>query len=72
MFLVVVDMLAAKRQTRKRVVSKDNAPPDSNTAVESNSDDAGSNDREGVNDHLRIYPPAVLLLAGPSATMSFF
>ena len=65
-------MLAAKRQTRKRVVSKDNATPDSNTAVEINSDDAGSNDREGVNDHLGIYPLTIVLVAGPSATMSFY
>ena len=58
LFLVALDMLAAKRQQRKRAESTgggntgDGAPDDSDS------------------DNLAIYPLAIPLLAGPSAIMS--
>jgi len=58
LFLVALDMLAAKRQQRKRAESTGGG-----TATDGASDDSDS-------DNLAIYPLAIPLLAGPSAIMS--
>lgn len=58
LFLVALDMLAAKRQKRKRA----------ETTGGDNADETGSDERD--NDNLAIYPLAIPLLAGPSAIMS--
>ena len=58
LFLVALDMLAAKRQKRKRAESTGSGDTADPTA-----DDAES-------DNLAIYPLAIPLLAGPSAIMS--
>ena len=55
LFLVALDMLAAKRQQRKRAESTGGGEP-------------GSEDTDS--DNLAIYPLAIPLLAGPSAIMS--
>ena len=60
LFLVALDMLAAKRQERKRAESTGS---DSSTASE-----AAAEETDG--DNLAIYPLAIPLLAGPSAIMS--
>ena len=59
LFLVALDMLAAKRQQRKRAESTGNG-----TA----GDAVDGEDSDG--DNLAIYPLAIPLLAGPSAIMS--
>ena len=59
LFLVALDMLAAKRQQRKRAESTGNGT--AGDAV-----DEEDSDR----DNLAIYPLAIPLLAGPSAIMS--
>ena len=59
LFLVALDMLAAKRQQRKRAESTGNAT--AGDAVEEEDSDG---------DNLAIYPLAIPLLAGPSAIMS--
>ena len=59
LFLVALDMLAAKRQQRKR--------------AESTSDDGNSPDKTVMdqdNENLAVYPLAIPLLAGPAAIMS--
>ena len=59
LFLVALDMLAAKRQQRKR--------------AESTSDEGNSPDKTVVeqdNENLAVYPLAIPLLAGPAAIMS--
>ena len=58
LFLVALDMLAAKRQQRKRAESTGGG-----NAGETGSDEPDS-------DNLAIYPLAIPLLAGPSAIMS--
>ena len=60
LFLVALDMLAAKRQERKRAESTGS---DSSTASE-----AAAEETDG--DNLAIHPLAIPLLAGPSAIMS--
>ena len=72
LFLVALDMLAAKRQARKLAASTGTAAPDSDTTSVSdgNRDSAGSHDRDGDHDNVAIYPLAIPLLAGPSAIMS--
>ena len=74
LFLVALDMLAAKRQARKRAASTGTAAPDGDAASASDSnsdrDSAGSHDRDGDHDNVAIYPLAIPLLAGPSAIMS--
>ena len=76
LFLVALDMLAAKRQARKRAASTGTAAPDGDAASDSDSnsnsnrDSAGSHDRDGDHDNVAIYPLAIPLLAGPSAIMS--
>ena len=74
LFLVALDMLAAKRQARKRAASTGTAAPDGDAASDSdsnsNKDSAGSHDRDGYHDNLAVYPLAIPLLAGPSAIMS--
>jgi len=78
LFLVALDMLAAKRQARKRAASTGTAAPDGDAASASasdsdsnnNRDSAGSHDRDGDQDNVAIYPLAIPLLAGPSAIMS--
>ena len=59
LFLVALDMLAAKRQQRKRAES---------TGSGTSSDAVDEEDSDG--DNLAIYPLAIPLLAGPSAIMS--
>jgi len=59
LFLVALDMLAAKRQQRKR---------DESTGGGSAGD--GTPDATDNSDNLAIYPLAIPLLAGPSAIMS--
>ena len=59
LFLVALDMLAAKRQQRKR--------------AESTSDEGSSPDKTVIdqdNENLAVYPLAIPLLAGPAAIMS--
>ena len=59
LFLVALDMLAAKRQQRKR--------------AESTSDEGNSPNKtviEQDNENLAVYPLAIPLLAGPAAIMS--
>ena len=59
LFLVALDMLAAKRQQRKR--------------AESTSDEGNNPDKtviEQDNENLAVYPLAIPLLAGPAAIMS--
>ena len=68
LFLVALNMLAAKRQARKRAQSTGNAGPDSDAASEG--DGYGEKGRESDNDYVAIYPLAIPLLAGPSAIMS--
>ena len=58
LFLVALDMLATKRQQRKRAESTSNGT--AGDAVEQKAD----------GDNLAIYPLAIPLLAGPSAIMS--
>ena len=58
LFLVALDMLAAKRQQRKRAESTG-----ASNAGDLNAEEADS-------DNLAIYPLAIPLLAGPSAIMS--
>ena len=58
LFLVALDMLAAKRQQRKRAESTGGG----------NTGEAGSDEPDS--DNLAIYPLAIPLLAGPSAIMS--
>ena len=74
LFLVALDMLAAKRQARKLAASTGTAAPDGDAASasdsNSNRDSAGSHDRDGDHDNVAIYPLAIPLLAGPSAIMS--
>ena len=72
LFLVALDMLAAKRQARKLAASTGTAAPDGDaaSASDSNSNSAGSHDRDGDHDNVAIYPLAIPLLAGPSAIMS--
>ena len=74
LFLVALDMLAAKRQARKRAASTGTAAPDGDAALagdsNGNNDSAGSHDRDGDHDNVAIYPLAIPLLAGPSAIMS--
>ena len=60
LFLVALDMLAAKRQERKRAESTGS---DSSTASEATAEETDG-------DNLAIYPLAIPLLAGPSAIMS--
>lgn len=59
LFLVALDMLAAKRQQRKRAES---------TSDEGNSPDKTVIDQD--NENLAVYPLAIPLLAGPAAIMS--
>ena len=59
LFLVALDMLAAKRQQRKR---------DESTAGGGTKGAQGADDNDS--DNLAIYPLAIPLLAGPSAIMS--
>ena len=59
LFLVALDMLAAKRQQRKRAES---------TGSGTAGDAVDEEDSDG--DNLAIYPLAIPLLAGPSAIMS--
>ena len=58
LFLVALDMLAAKRQQRKRA----------ETTGGDNAGETGSDEPDS--DNLAIYPLAIPLLAGPSAIMS--
>ena len=60
LFLVALDMLAAKRQERKRAESTGS---DRSTASETTAEETDG-------DNLAIYPLAIPLLAGPSAIMS--
>jgi len=62
LFLVALDMLAAKRQQRKRDESTGGGSAGDSTP------DATEN--TGESDNLAIYPLAIPLLAGPSAIMS--
>ena len=68
--LVALDMLAARRQARKRTASTGTAAPDRNTPSNGNRDGADSHDQDGDHDNVAIYPLAIPLLAGPSAIMS--
>ena len=69
LFLVALDMLAAKRHPQT-LVHKATAAPDGDTASDGNRDSAGYHNRDGDNDNVAIYPFAIPLLAGPSAIMS--
>ena len=65
LFLVALDMLAAKRQQRKRAEStSDEGNNPDKTHEKSNAAD------ETDNENLAVYPLAIPLLAGPSAIMS--
>ena len=68
LFLVALDMLAAKRQQRKR----DESTGGGNTGegAPEATDSATDNDSYSDSDNLAIYPLAIPLLAGPSAIMS--
>ena len=66
LFTVALDMLAAKRQSRKRAATT------GATGSSSNSGNAlaGETEQPSDNDNVAIYPLAIPLLAGPSAIMS--
>ena len=78
LFLVALDMLAAKRQQRKRAESTGSAQSDDSnneaaadqTTSGSASGSASDTDSASDGDNLAIYPLAIPLLAGPSAIMS--
>ena len=65
LFLVALDMLAAKRQARKRAETTGE-----NTAEGAGESTGKAAADEPESDNLAIYPLAILLLAGPSAIMS--
>ena len=54
LFLVALDMLAAKRQARKLTTSTGNTVPDSDSASKGNRDYAGSHDRNSDYDNVVI------------------
>ena len=68
LFLVALDMLAAKRQQRKRHESTGGGNTGGGTCE--STDSATDNDSDSDSDNLAIYPLAIPLLAGPSAIMS--
>ena len=68
LFLVALDMLAAKRQQRKRHESTGGGNTGGGTPEAT--DSATDNDSDSDSDNLAIYPLAIPLLAGPSAIMS--
>ena len=70
LFLVALDMLAAKRQAHRHAASTGPATPNGDTASDSNSDSAGSHDRDSDHDNVAIYPLAIPFPVGPSAIMS--
>ena len=70
LFLVALDMLAAKRQASKLVASTGTAAPDSDTTSDGKRDSASSHDQDGDHANVAIYPLAIPVLAGPSAIMS--
>ena len=75
LFLVALDMLAAKRQQRKRAESTGSAQSDDSSnneaaADQTTSGSVGDTDGDSDGDNLAIYPLAIPLLAGPSAIMS--
>ena len=65
---MTLEMLATKRQARKRAESSYNVGPDSEVAGED--DGHRKKGRESDHDNLAIYPLAIALLAGPSTIMS--
>ena len=66
LFTVALDMLAAKRQSRKRAETTGavGGNPTGGKAL------AGETEQPSDNDNVAIYPLAIPLLAGPSAIMS--
>ena len=75
LFLVALDMLAAKRQQRKRAESTGGPPSGDSSTGEAAADQTASGSASGSasdsdGDNLAIYPLAIPLLAGPSAIMS--
>ena len=68
LFLVALDMLAAKRQQRKRAESTGGSNTGETSAGETSEGETGA--EEPDSDNLAIYPLAIPLLAGPSAIMS--
>ena len=68
LFLVALDMLAAKRQQRKRAESTGGSNTGETSAGETSAGETGA--EEPDSDNLAIYPLAIPLLAGPSAIMS--
>ena len=66
LFLVALDMLAAKRQQRKR----DESTGGGNTGEGAPEATDSATDSDSAADNLAIYPLAIPLLAGPSAIMS--
>ena len=65
LFTVALDMLAAKRQSRKRAATTGG---DASTGIAAAS--GGDVSSQTENDNVAIYPLAIPLLAGPSAIMS--
>ena len=83
LFLVALDMLAAKRQQRKRAESTGGGQSGDSSTSETAADQTTSGSASGLadqtnggsasdsdGDNLAIYPLAIPLLAGPSAIMS--
>ena len=76
LFLVALDMLAAKRQQRKRHESTGGGntgggtPEATDSATDNDSDSDSDSATDSDSDNLAIYPLAIPLLAGPSAIMS--
>ena len=66
LFLVALDMLAAKRQQRKR----DESTGSGNTGEGAPEATDSATDSDSAADNLAIYPLVIPLLAGPSAIMS--
>ena len=68
LFLVALDMLAAKRQRRKRAESTGGANAGAGNTAEDITGSGAPEESDG--DNLAVYPLAIPLLAGPSAIMS--
>ena len=66
LFLVALDMLAAKRQQRKR----DETTGGGNTCEDTPKATCSATENDSDDDNLAIYPLAIPLLADPSAIMS--
>ena len=70
LFLVALDMLAAKRQQRKRDESTGGGNTVEGARESTDSATDNDSDSDSDSDNLAIYPLAIPLLAGPSAIMS--